>query len=88
MASEFPTFLQAGAERGRIVDCGLSIVDCGLRIPARMPELTYLEAISSGLREEMVRNQHVVLMGEDIGTYGGAFRVTKGFLDKFKEIFG
>lgn len=48
-----------------------------------MTEHTFLEAISAGLREEMVRDQNVVLMGEDIGTYGGAFRVTKGFLDKF-----
>jgi 2-oxoisovalerate dehydrogenase E1 component beta subunit len=46
-------------------------------------ELTYLEAISAGLREEMERDKNVVLMGEDIGTYGGAFRVTKGFLDKY-----
>ncbi|HZL72117.1 MAG TPA: alpha-ketoacid dehydrogenase subunit beta, partial [Planctomycetota bacterium] len=43
-----------------------------------MSEQTFLEAISSGLREEMVRDSNVVLMGEDIGTYGGAFRVTKG----------
>ena len=48
-----------------------------------MTEQTYLEAISSGLREEMSRDSNVVLMGEDIGTYGGAFRVTKGFLEKF-----
>jgi len=47
--------------------------------------LTYLEAISEGLREEMRRDRSVVLLGEDIGAYGGAFKVTKGFLEEFGE---
>ena len=42
-----------------------------------------LEAISEGLFEEMVRDDRVFLMGEDIGVYGGAFKVTRGFLDHF-----
>ncbi len=45
--------------------------------------LTYLEAISEGLREEMRRDKSVFLLGEDIGTYGGAFKVTKGFIEEF-----
>lgn len=51
-----------------------------------MPKtLTYLEAISEGLREEMKRDKSVFLLGEDIGTYGGAFKVTKGFIEEFGE---
>jgi len=48
-----------------------------------MAEATYLEAIRQGLTEEMERDPSVFLMGEDIGAYGGAFKVTKGFLEKF-----
>src|ERR1051326_8856070 len=51
-----------------------------------MPKtLTYLEAFSDGLREEMRRDTSVFLLGEDIGTYGGAFKVTKGFIEEFGE---
>jgi pyruvate/2-oxoglutarate/acetoin dehydrogenase E1 component len=48
-----------------------------------MPELTYLEAISEGLREEMRADERVFCLGEDIGTLGGAFKVTDGFLEEF-----
>jgi 2-oxoisovalerate dehydrogenase E1 component beta subunit len=48
-----------------------------------MAEVTYLEAIRDGLREEMDRDDRVFLLGEDIGAYGGAFKVTDGFLDRF-----
>ncbi len=48
-----------------------------------MAEITYLEAIREALWEEMERDPNVFLIGEDIGTYGGAFKLTKGFLDKF-----
>ncbi|MEN3026693.1 MAG: alpha-ketoacid dehydrogenase subunit beta [Chlorobiota bacterium] len=48
-----------------------------------MPQRTYLEAISEALREEMRRDPTVLLLGEDIGVYGGAFKVTKGFLEEF-----
>lgn len=51
-----------------------------------MPKtLTYIEAISEGLREEMRRDRSVFLLGEDIGAYGGAFKVTKGFVEEFGE---
>jgi len=50
-----------------------------------MPPVTYLEAISAGLREEMERDSNVFCLGEDIGVYGGAFKITKGFLDDFGE---
>jgi 2-oxoisovalerate dehydrogenase E1 component beta subunit len=48
-----------------------------------MPELTYLEAIRQGMWEEMERDDRVFLLGEDIGEYGGAFKVTEGFLGRF-----
>lgn len=47
--------------------------------------LTYLEAIRQGLWEEMERDPNVFLLGEDIGVYGGAFKVTEGFLERFGE---
>jgi len=46
---------------------------------------TYLQAISDGLRDEMRRDSRVFLIGEDIGVYGGAFKVTQGFLQEFGE---
>lgn len=48
-------------------------------------EVTYLEAISQALDEEMTRDERVFLMGEDIGVYGGAFKITEGFLAKYGE---
>lgn len=48
-------------------------------------EVSYLEAISQALNEEMDRDERVFLMGEDIGTYGGAFKITEGFLKKYGE---
>ena len=46
-------------------------------------EVTYLQAITDALAQEMERDENVLLMGEDIGVYGGAFKVTKGLLEKF-----
>lgn len=48
-------------------------------------EVTYLEAISQALDEEMARDDRVFLMGEDIGVYGGAFKITEGFLERYGE---
>lgn len=50
-----------------------------------MTELTLLGAVSAALREEMDADPSVVLLGEDIGRYGGAFKVTEGFLERFGE---
>ncbi len=50
-----------------------------------MPELTYLEALRQGLREEMLRDERVFVLGEDVGRYGGAFKVTEGFFEEFGE---
>jgi 2-oxoisovalerate dehydrogenase E1 component beta subunit len=58
-----------GAEpRGKRTDDGLA---------------TYLIAIAEGLWEEMERDDRVYLLGEDIGVYGGAFKVTEGFIERF-----
>ncbi len=50
---------------------------------AFMPVMTYLDAIRQGIWEEMERDPSVFLLGEDIGDYGGAFKVTAGMLKKF-----
>jgi len=50
-----------------------------------MPLLTYLEAIRLAMLEEMERDERVFILGEDVGAYGGAFRATQGFLEKFGE---
>ena len=47
------------------------------------PTVSYLEAIGEGLRSEMDADPDVFLIGEDVGQFGGAFKVTKGFLDRF-----
>jgi 2-oxoisovalerate dehydrogenase E1 component beta subunit len=48
-----------------------------------MATVTYLEAIRQALWDEMEQDEQVFMLGQDIGTYGGAFRVTAGFLDRF-----
>lgn len=48
-----------------------------------MATVTYLEAIRQALWDEMEQDERVFMLGQDIGTYGGAFRVTAGFLDRF-----
>ena len=50
-----------------------------------MAEITYLEAIREALFEEMERDPNVFCLGEDIGAYGGAFKVTEGLMAKFGE---
>ena len=50
-----------------------------------MTEITYLEAIREALVEEMERDPAVLCLGEDIGAYGGAFKVTAGLLDRFGD---
>jgi len=50
-----------------------------------MAEITYLEAIREALVEEMERDANVFCLGEDIGAFGGAFKVTEGLLERFGE---
>ena len=48
-------------------------------------EVTYLEAVSAGMREEMRRDETVYILGEDVGAFGGAFKVTAGLQQEFGE---
>lgn len=48
-----------------------------------MREITYAEALNEALREEMSRDENVILMGEDIAIFGGIFKVTRGLLEEF-----
>ncbi|XP_023639756.1 pyruvate dehydrogenase E1 component subunit beta-3, chloroplastic [Capsella rubella] len=49
-------------------------------------ELLLFEALQEGLEEEMDRDPHVCVMGEDVGHYGGSYKVTKGLADKFGDL--
>src|SRR3954468_1909650 len=63
----------------------------GAEAPARpapgaglaVAEMTYLQPLSDGLRTEMRRDERVFVIGEDVGVYGGAFKVTLGFQEEF-----
>ena len=48
-----------------------------------MPEMRYLEALRDALRLEMERDPDVYIIGEDVGTYGNVFGVTKGLMEQF-----
>ena len=50
-----------------------------------MAEVTYLEALKEGLAEEMARDERVFVLGEDVGAFGGAFKVTEGLQQRFGE---
>jgi pyruvate dehydrogenase E1 component beta subunit len=51
-----------------------------------MPEITYREALNQALSEEMERDDSVFLMGEEVAEYDGAYKVSKGLLDRFGEL--
>ncbi len=59
------------------------IAEPGREREERSREMTYLEAISDALREEMRRDESVFCLGQDIGAFGGAFKVTDGFAEEF-----
>jgi pyruvate/2-oxoglutarate/acetoin dehydrogenase E1 component len=50
-----------------------------------MPEMTMREALRQALREELQRDERVLIMGEDIGAYGGSYGVTRGLVEEFGE---
>src|SRR4051794_11887566 len=52
-------------------------------MPTDSGQATYLEAVGLALDSEMDRDPDVFIIGEDVGQFGGAFKVTKGFLEKF-----
>jgi pyruvate dehydrogenase E1 component beta subunit len=51
-----------------------------------MPVITYRDALGAAIREEMQRDDRVFLMGEEVGVYNGAYKVSKGFLQEFGEM--
>jgi pyruvate dehydrogenase E1 component beta subunit len=51
-----------------------------------MPVITYRDALNQALREEMHRDDRVFLMGEEVGVYNGAYKVSKGLLEEFGEM--
>jgi pyruvate/2-oxoglutarate/acetoin dehydrogenase E1 component len=53
--------------------------------PGPGSRITYREAVKQGIREALLRDPRVFLMGEDVGKYGGCFAVSKGLLDEFGE---
>jgi pyruvate/2-oxoglutarate/acetoin dehydrogenase E1 component len=57
-----------------------------VRLTEQGKPVTFLEAIREGIWEEMERDERVFLMGEDIGMYGGAFKVTEGMQARFGEL--
>src|SRR5437762_12833767 len=46
-------------------------------------ETTYIDAINQAMAEEMARDERVFLMGEDVGSYGGAFKTSAGLIERF-----
>ena len=50
-----------------------------------MPTLTYRDALNEALREEMERDENVFLMGEEVGVYQGAYKVSRGLLEEFGD---
>jgi len=48
-----------------------------------LKELTYADALREALREEMIRDPNVILLGEEIGVFNGVYKVTRGLLDEF-----
>ncbi|HEU4563443.1 MAG TPA: alpha-ketoacid dehydrogenase subunit beta, partial [Gemmatimonadaceae bacterium] len=51
-----------------------------------MPVITYRDALNQALREEMQRDDRVFIMGEEVGVYQGAYKVSKGLLQEFGEM--
>src|ERR1700694_617295 len=51
-----------------------------------MPSISYRDALNQALREEMQRDDRVFLMGEEVGVYNGAYKVSKGLLEEFGEM--
>ena len=50
-----------------------------------MPLISYREALNDAMREEMQRDSNIFILGEDVGFYGGAFKITEGLFAEFGE---
>jgi len=55
----------------------------GTRNPEPATEKRFIDAIKEGLHQSMQRHEHLILMGQDIAEYGGAFKITEGFVNEF-----
>jgi 2-oxoisovalerate dehydrogenase E1 component len=60
-----------------------SIPKVSVTVDREAPQKRFIEGIREGLWQSMEANENLVLMGQDIAAYGGAFKITEGFLDKF-----
>ena len=69
--------------RGRIVLRLIRPAPPHFRLHSRMPLITYREALKQALAEELERDPNVVLMGEEVGQFHGAYKVTEGLLERF-----
>jgi 2-oxoisovalerate dehydrogenase E1 component len=58
-------------------------LDCGNIAPDSDRELRLVDAIKEGLEQSMERHSHLVIMGQDVAEYGGVFKITEGFVEKF-----
>lgn len=58
-------------------------IDCENIAPASDRELRLVDAIKEGLEQSMERHSNLVIMGQDVAEYGGVFKITEGFVDKF-----
>lgn len=58
----------------------------GLPLQGEKSEKRYLDAISDGLRQSMQKYSNLVIMGQDIAEYGGAFKITQGFVEEFGKV--
>jgi 2-oxoisovalerate dehydrogenase E1 component len=82
----------AFAEAGDL-GAGGDLTPCLGRAPGAGPaapsgeteEITYREAVKQAIRDAMIRDERVFLMGEDVGAYGGCYAVSKGLLAEFGE---
>src|SRR5262245_38782221 len=73
---------QNSGEKGEPLTMATAAKETGIK-PAAATQVTFLEAIKQAMYEEMERDPAVVLIGEDIGVYGGAFKTSEGLLGKF-----
>ncbi|KAA5821443.1 dehydrogenase [Algibacter amylolyticus] len=55
----------------------------GVNSKSKPEEIRFIDAISSSLKESMIQHEDLVIMGQDIAEYGGAFKITEGFIDQF-----
>ncbi len=61
----------------------ISPISSGERLEVKLSEKRFIDAISDGLKQSMERYPNLVLMGQDIADYGGVFKITEGFVEKF-----